>query len=114
MARVVRQENRVGRDNVRATCKKRALAPALLTSLTGEQAAFLREATEKRGGVYVPINRGTVALASSLVEGGAATFREVSQTGGGRSASDPRPCVWTDIYLVPTQHGRRLLEAERK
>lgn len=64
-------------------------APALLTSLTGEQAAFLREAAEKRGGVYVPINRGTVA--SSLAEGGAATFREVSQTGGGRSASDPRP-----------------------
>jgi hypothetical protein len=45
-----------------------------------------------------------------LVAGGAAEYREEHRIGTTtRSVSDPRPCEWTDYYIVPTAHGRALL-----
>ena len=82
--------------------------PTELHSLTGQQAALLREAHEKPGGVYVPITG--CPGADELVAGGAAEYREVRQTSTTtRSVTDPRPCHWSDLYLVPTLRGLELL-----
>jgi len=88
---------------------RKGSAPAVLYTLTGEQATLLRAAADKAPrGVYVPIMGS--AAAGQLVDGGAAEYREVRQTGGTRSAQDARPCEWTDLYLVPTARGIEMLK----
>lgn len=86
-------------------------APAILTSLTASQARWLRDARDTEGGVYVGLTAGPEP--SELVEGSAATFREVPRMGGTCGPRDPRPCEWTDAYLVPTAYGLDLLARSR-
>lgn len=87
--------------------------PPRLWSLTGEQARALREAAETPGGAYVPLtSRGDPMR--ELVAGGAAEYREEYRVGEAtRSVHDPRPCEWTDYYIVPTAWGRELLAKDR-
>lgn len=78
-------------------------------SLSADSASLLREASQSPGGVYVPIT-GLRGNPDSLVESGLATYREVRQVSDTpRSVRDPRPCEWTDLYLVPTQEGLDML-----
>lgn len=78
-----------------------------LYSLTGVQAEWLRKARAGGAdGCYLPI---TSSGWGELVDAGAATLREVAQTGGTRSATDNGPCRWTDHYLMPTERGLELL-----
>lgn len=83
--------------------------PPLLYSLSQRQAQALREAAETPGGAYVPSTSRSEPM-RELVAGGAAEYREEHRIGTTtRSVSDPRPCEWTDYYIVPTAHGRALL-----
>jgi hypothetical protein len=81
--------------------------PDKLYSLTQRQAWWLTSARDTAGGAYVAITAGPEPY--DLVDGGAAAFREVRQSSGARSVHDPRPCEWTDVYLVPTEYGLELL-----
>lgn len=94
--------------------KRKTAAPtaARLYSLTQEQARWLTDARDTDGGVYVGVTAGSAVFA--LVDGGAATYREVRQCSGTRGVHDPRPCEWTDFYLVPTELGLELLRASRR
>jgi hypothetical protein len=83
-----------------------AAAPRL-HSLTKNQARWLSDARDTEGGAYVGCTVGPEPY--TLVEAGAATFREVRRTSGTKGPTDPRPCEWTDTYLVPTEHGLELL-----
>jgi hypothetical protein len=83
-----------------------------LHSLTGNQARWLMAARDTVGGAYVGITAGKEPY--DLVDAGAATWREVRQSSGTRSAHDSRPCEWTDSYIVPTEHGLNLLRAAQK
>jgi hypothetical protein len=80
------------------------LAP--LTSLTGEQANWLRRARDAPNGEYVPTGGG--AEPARLVDSGLAKFREVRQTSETLSLSG-RPCEWSDFYLLPTRDGLAML-----
>lgn len=86
--------------------------PGRLYSLTQRQARWLSDARDTEGGAYV----GLVADSEpgELVEGGAATYREVRQSSGTRSVHDSRPCEWTDMYIVPTEYGLELLRLRRE
>lgn len=84
-----------------------ATAAPVLYSLTQRQVQWLTSARDTAGGAYVGLTAGSVPY--ELVDGGAATFREVRQSSGTRSARDPSPCQWTDTYLVPTEYGLELL-----
>ena len=86
-------------------------APAILTSLTASQARWLRDARDTEGGAYVGLTAGPEPV--ELVEGSAAAFREVPRMGGTCGPRDPRPCEWTDTYLVPTAYGLDLLARSR-
>lgn len=92
--------------------RKRSKAPAapVLYSLTQRQAVWLVAARDTEGGAYIPITAGPEP--GELVEAGAATYREVRQTGGTLGPRDPRPCQWTDTYLVPTELGLELLRKQ--
>lgn len=78
-----------------------------LYSLSQNQARWLKAARDAEGGAYVPLTAGPEP--HQLVEAGAATYREVWQTGGTRGPRDPRPCEWVDTYIVPTEEGLELL-----
>lgn len=80
-----------------------------LYSLTFAQARWLMAARDTVGGAYVGVAAGKEPC--ELVDGGAATWREVRQISGTRSSNDSRPCGWTDHYLVPTELGMHLLDA---
>jgi len=87
--------------------------PPKIYSLTQREYEALREAAETPGGAYVPCTARSEPM-HALVAGGAATYREEPQTGTAtRSVSDPRPCTWTDYYIVPTAWGRELLRRWR-
>lgn len=90
---------------------RRSAAPAArqLYSLTQRQAVWIVDARDTTEGAYVPLTAG--AEPYDLVEGGAATFREVRRSSGTRGPHDPSPCEWTDTYLVPTERGLELLRA---
>lgn len=81
-----------------------------LTTLSRVQADYLAEARDTPGGVYVPLT-GRAQIATELVDGGAAEYREDRQQGGTKGPHDLRPCTWTDYYIVPTALGLRLLAA---
>lgn len=88
-------------------------APQPIYSLSAEQASWLRDAADKAPrGAYVPVTGGRVA--TELVQGGAAEYREEHQSSGTRGVHDARPCQWTDLYLVPTQYGLELLRRATK
>lgn len=81
-----------------------------LYSLTAEQARVLRDARDAPApGLYVPITGPVGRVALELQRGGAAECVGVPRSGGTRSATDPRPCRWEDLYLVPTAWGLELL-----
>jgi hypothetical protein len=82
-----------------------------LYSLSQRQAQWLVRARDTDGGAYVPMTAGPEP--HDLVEAGAATYREVRQSSGTRGPRDQRPCEWTDIYIVPTEHGLELLRKVR-
>jgi len=86
--------------------------PPRLYSLGASQARLLRDAlAQLPQGVYI----GVCSTDEGLCEGGAAELREEHRSGGTRSVSDPRPCEWTERYLVPTACGLELLaEYDRK
>jgi hypothetical protein len=90
-----------GRKNEGAA---KRLAP--LTSLTEEQAIWLRRARDAPNGEYVPNGRGTEP--ARLVDSGLAKFREVRNVSDTPSLSG-RPCEWTDYYLLPTREGLAML-----
>ncbi len=83
--------------------KNEPVSPRLYT-LTQRQARWLADARDTEGGAYVPITAGCEPY--DLVEGGAASFREVRKSSGTQSASDS--------YLMPTEHGLGLLAAWRR
>lgn len=89
--------------------------PPRLWSLTEYQARTLREAVDAGpDGLYVPhTSRGESMY--ELVAGGAAEYREEHRVGEAtRGVHDPRPCEWTDWYIVATPWGLELLaRAER-
>lgn len=85
--------------------------PTVLTSLTEEQARWLRAGRDTPGGVYIPITADEVPYA--LAGTGAAEIREVPRSGGTRGPRDPRPCEWVDRYLIPTEIGLALLRVHR-
>lgn len=92
--------------------RRKPAAPAAprLHSLTQDQARWLTSARDTDGGAYVPITAGREPI--DLVDAGAAVFREVRQVSTTtRGPRDPRPCEWTDTYIVPTEHGLELLAA---
>jgi hypothetical protein len=82
--------------------------PPVLYSLSQRQAQWLTDARDTVGGAYVPVTEAA-RDAHLLVEAGAAQYREVRQSSGTRGPRDPRPCEWTDTYIVPTEHGLELL-----
>lgn len=77
-------------------------------TLSQRQARILKEARDTKGGKYIPIS-SEGDMMEELIEGGCADRREEKQSGGTRSATDPRPCEWTDTYLVPNSYGLELL-----
>lgn len=85
----------------------RPVAAPVLYSLSQNQAEWLIRARDTDGGAYVGMTSGPEPHV--LVEAGAATYREVRQSSGTRGPHDPRPCEWTDYYLVPTELGLELL-----
>jgi hypothetical protein len=79
--------------------------------LTGNQLRALREAIDAgTEGAYIGISSSIGREAGALVDAGLATIREEPQSGGTRGPWDPRPCEWTDRFLVPTDAGRRASE----
>ena len=82
-----------------------------LYSLTGEQASLLRQASAQAPrGAYIPVVGHVSRVSCELANGGAAEIREEPRTSDTpKSARDPRPCTWTDLYLVPTPYGLELL-----
>jgi hypothetical protein len=80
----------------------------VLTSLTQRQRQWLIEARDTPGGAYIGLVSGPEPY--ELVEAGLATFREERCEGGSRGPRDPRPCTWTDTYLVPTEIGLKVLK----
>lgn len=91
----------------RKTKTSGATKPAQIYSLTGDQARWLREGRDTDGGVYVSVVRSG---SGELVDAGLAEYRAVRRSGGTRGPRDPRPCEWTDYYLVPTPTGLELLD----
>lgn len=88
--------------------------PPLLYSLTFDQAQILREARDTEGGAYLAHVGLISRVAHGLVDGGCAGIREEHRIDphSTRSVSDPRPCEWTDRYLVPTAYGIKLLQED--
>ncbi len=82
-----------------------------LYSLTLCQEKWLRDAANTEGGAYVGLTAGPEP--DQLVDGGAATYREVRQISGSRGVHDSKPCEWSDMYLVPTTYGLELLMRSR-
>lgn len=82
-------------------------APKAIYSLTQRQAEWLRTARDTDGGAYLGSMAGPDIY--ELIEAGAATCREDRRSGGSRWTHDPRPCEWTESYLVPTELGLELL-----
>lgn len=92
---------------MRASSRRPAPPARVLYSLTSLQARWLTDARDIEGGAYVPITAGPEP--GQLVEGGAATYREVPWTSDTWNLEGTGPCKGTDVYLVPTERGLELL-----